>query len=172
MKPVIKLIPAIFQHSDKTVRVEGTALVLELSRWIGSSVSAGFDGLKPVQIKELQDLMLKSTPSKPVPSRWKRGEGPAVALATQGSLNSVDAEPVGVDVDGSCGSVTEIIDAYSISEPVNVLEKIPSTLTELIESPKWKDRKEALDSLLSVLKVPKIQEGSFGPLVSILTKVL
>lgn len=169
VKPMIKFIQAIFQHSDKNVRVEGANLVLELARWIGAAIGVCFEGLKPVQVKELQEQIskLQSTPARPI--RWRRCEQPsAEATSTQfGMITTTDTATV---LGASSGSVAEIIDSYALSEPVNVLDKIPAELGEALDSSKWKDRKDALDSLLSIIKVPKIEDGHFGSVVNMLVK--
>lgn len=38
-------------------------------------------------------------------------------------------------------------------------------------STKWKERKEALDALLELLKAPKLEEGRYGELLNGLAKV-
>lgn len=67
--------------------------------------------------------------------------------------------------------MADIIDSYSLSDPVNVLSKIPESFYENVESAKWKDRKDALDLLLSILKVPKIEDGHYGNVLAVLVKV-
>ncbi|PJF18721.1 hypothetical protein PSACC_01466 [Paramicrosporidium saccamoebae] len=165
VKSIIKHIPAVFQHSDKNVRAEGTSLVLELARWIGPSINSFFDGLKPVQVKELQDQITKTAPDSGTvrPLRWRRCEQPTDSTTT-GGVEERQAMPLGDELGESSGSMSAIIDSYSLSDPINVLDKIPAGFYEGLESTKWKDRKDALDSLLAVIKVPKIEEGQFGSL--------
>lgn len=170
-KTIIKLLPGIFQHADKNVRAEGSNLVLELARWIGPAVSAGFDSLKPVQIKELQDSIAKLPAETPRPLRWRQSEQPSDASSVLPPPGIAGGEESWKGpMDNSCGSMGEIIDAYALSEPVDVLEKIPLGFQEGLESTKWKERKEALEALLVVIKVPKIKEGHFGPLLNQLIK--
>lgn len=179
VKSIVKLIPGIFAHADKGVRAEGSQLVVELSRWIGSAISAAFEGLKPVQVKELQDAIAK-TPSDvpPRPLRWRRSEEqasrderPSAAMdivALGGGAFESNATAAATN---GCGvSTGEIIDAYSLAEPVNVLQRMPANFGEMIDSTKWKERKDVLDALLAVVKVPKIEDGSFGPLTTTLAK--
>lgn len=52
---VLKQLPAIFAHADKTVRSEGQGLVQETYRFIGPAVEPFLSDLKPVQVKELQE---------------------------------------------------------------------------------------------------------------------
>ena len=53
--PILKILPKIFSHTDKTVRAEGTHLVTILYQYIGSSIEPWLADLKPVQVKELKD---------------------------------------------------------------------------------------------------------------------
>lgn len=180
VKSIIKHISTIFQHSDKNVRAEGTSLVLELARWIGPSINSFLDGLKPVQVKELQEQISKaasnSGPAHPL--RWRRCEQPTESTestesteATGVGVEEGQAMTIGGELGESSGSMSAIIDSYSLRDPINVLDRIPTGFYEGLESTKWKDRKDALDSLLAVIKVPKIEEGQFGSLVNTLVKV-
>ncbi len=67
---------------------------------------------------------------------------------------------------------TPVIDSYELAEPLKILDRIPGTFEEMIESAKWKDRKEALDELATLLKTPRLEDGHYGPLVQTLSKKL
>ena len=53
--PILKVLPKIFAHSDKTVRAEGSNLAATLYQYIGSGIEPWLADLKPVQVKELKD---------------------------------------------------------------------------------------------------------------------
>ena len=53
--PVLKALPKIFAHSDKTVRAEGTQLAHILYQYIGPAIETFLNDLKPVQVKELKE---------------------------------------------------------------------------------------------------------------------
>ena len=57
-------------------------------------------------------------------------------------------------------------DPRQFAEPVDIVSKLPSGLHAGLASSKWKERKEVLDDLLTVLNAtPRIQEASeFGEL--------
>ncbi len=57
--PVLKALPKIFGHSDKTVRAEGTQLALTLYQYIGPAIDPFLNDLKPLQVKELKDAFEK-----------------------------------------------------------------------------------------------------------------
>jgi hypothetical protein len=53
--PILKVLPKIFAHSDKTVRAEGSNLATILYQYIGPGIEPWLADLKPVQVKELKD---------------------------------------------------------------------------------------------------------------------
>jgi cytoskeleton-associated protein 5 len=53
--PILKALPKIFAHSDKTVRAEGVALTQALYQYIGPGIEPWLGDLKPVQVKELKE---------------------------------------------------------------------------------------------------------------------
>ena len=54
-KDILKALPKIFGHTDKTVRAEGTNLVTALHTFLGPALLPFLSELKPVQVKELQE---------------------------------------------------------------------------------------------------------------------
>lgn len=103
---VLKPLPKIFSHSDKTVRAEGTQLTHALYQFLGPGIESFLSDLKPVQVKELKEaweIMEKEGKGKGTskPQRLTRtavreaaekvevadasdGEGDGVASDTQG----------------------------------------------------------------------------------------
>lgn len=53
--PILKALPKIFSHSDKTVRAEGTLLAHALYQCVGHAIEPWLADLKPVQVKELKE---------------------------------------------------------------------------------------------------------------------
>lgn len=53
LKPILKTLPRIFSHADKTVRSEGSLLCLALHSYLGPALTPHLSELKPVQQKEL-----------------------------------------------------------------------------------------------------------------------
>lgn len=63
------------------------------------------------------------------------------------------------------------VDPYDLSDPVDILSKLPNQFYEQLESKKWQDRKGVLESLEALLQTPKLQNGDYGDLVRALKKV-
>lgn len=53
--PILKVLPKIFGHSDKTVRSEGSSLAHALYQYLGPGIEPWLADLKPVQVKELKE---------------------------------------------------------------------------------------------------------------------
>ncbi|KAI0721683.1 ARM repeat-containing protein [Cerioporus squamosus] len=156
--PVLKALPKIFGHSDKTVRAEGTQLVLVLYQYIGPAIDPFLNDLKPVQVKELKDAFEKlETEGK------GRGTLKPERMTMQGAREAEAAAEAGVDgaVDGSAPAEEEPPDPRLFVEEADIVPKLPANLQASLKSSKWKERKEALDELALLLeKSPRIKEAS------------
>lgn len=185
MKSIIKVISGPFSHADKTVRSEVTALVVEINRWMGPSILTLLNGLKPVQMKELQDLCTNVPSSCPTPSRYLRSQRPAfVPEEEQSSVMETSDDVVFEDISNSQQPTSQsqssrpahisapvVMDAYDMADSVDVNTRIPPNFYELLGSSSWKERKDALESILPLLKVPKIADNSrYGELIDSLCK--
>jgi cytoskeleton-associated protein 5 len=53
--PILKALPKIFAHNDKTVRAEGVNLAHLLYQYLGAGIEPWLNNLKPVQVKELKE---------------------------------------------------------------------------------------------------------------------
>ncbi|KAH8829174.1 microtubule associated protein [Flagelloscypha sp. PMI_526] len=149
--PVLKALPKIFAHSDKT-------LTLILSQYMGGpGLDPWLADLKPVQVKELKegfDALQQEGKGKGSlkPERLTR------ALAREAE----NAEINGVE-DGAGGDAHESeeeMDHLQFVEAVDISNKIPSSFSSAIKSSKWKERKEVLDDLHTLLSsTPKIVDA-------------
>ncbi|KAI9015620.1 armadillo-type protein, partial [Hyaloraphidium curvatum] len=166
VKPVLKQLPALFGHNDKLVREEAFKLTVELYRWLGTALNPSLESLKPVQVKELQDAFAALPPGRAAATRLLRSQqAKGEALAPQG------AGAEGGPADAPAAVVEEpAIDPLDLLEEVAVLDKIPGDFYSKLGSPKWQERKEAMESLLEVLKAPKMADGRYHELVGGLGK--
>jgi hypothetical protein len=69
-------------------------------------------------------------------------------------------------------SAVPMMDAYDLAEPVKFLSKLPKNFYNDLLSSKWKERKEALESLENLINVPRIEPENYGELTSALAKRL
>ncbi|TPX57138.1 hypothetical protein PhCBS80983_g04029 [Powellomyces hirtus] len=166
VRPLLKQLSKIFDHKDKNVRAEGTNLAIELYRWLGSAMNNSLNDLKPVQIKELQDQFDALPQEKAVPERLLRSE--QAKIQSQGPVEDGGAaedtgEPSGVEE-------PDPVDPYTLVDPVNILDKLPKNFYEELGSKKWQERKEALITLLGIAQQPRLEDGRYGELVSVLGK--
>ena len=166
VKPVIKVLPKIFDHRDKNVRSEASLLTLELYRWVGQSLVGFLADLKPVQLKELTTMFEQEISGQRTPKRYRRGD----AQISQVSEIPVAQEPEASTPNPVNAKAPVVFDAASLVDPVNILDSIPKSFFTNIASEKWKERKEALEDLLKLVSKPKLADGRYNELVNILAK--
>ena len=166
-KPVIKLLPKIYGHADKTVRAEGQNLTVELYRWLREAMKPLFWGeLKEVQQKDL-DKLFEPSKNEPAPKQER------LLRSQQAAKEQAEASPAEAEDDEGADGAGEDdvgIDLEPEFEAVDVFAKIPKDFGERLASSKWKDRKEALDDLFTAVNVPAIQEGPFDEIMRVLAK--
>ncbi|KAI0256910.1 armadillo-type protein [Lactifluus subvellereus] len=145
--PILKVLPKIFGHSDKAVRSEGSNLAHALYQYL------------PVQVKELKeawDGMEKEGRGKGSlkPERMTRQQ------ARDAEQNAAAGED---DVGGGSAAAEEDLappDPRQFVEEVDIRPKLPANLHANLTSSKWKERKEVLDDLLTLLNAtPRIKEA-------------
>ncbi|KAK4948048.1 hypothetical protein LTR10_013102 [Elasticomyces elasticus] len=167
-KPVLKALPKVFGHADKNVRAEAQALTVELYRWLKEAMKPVFWGeLKPVQQQDLEKLFEK-VKEEPSPKQERLTRSQQAARASK-PVASNGAEAGEVDVAEEEEEEPEV-DAFDLSEPIDVYSKIPADFHEMIASTKWKERKDALDALFNILNTPRIKEGPFDELLRAFAK--
>ncbi|KAF8636528.1 hypothetical protein AX17_003341 [Amanita inopinata Kibby_2008] len=166
-QPVLKSLPKVFSHSDKTVRSEGTALTHALYQYIGQSIEPWLAELKPVQVKELKEAfeaMEKDGKGKGSikPERVTRAHAREMeASAENDTTDALSGEEQGVEA---------ALDPRAFAEPVDIASKLSPSLQTDLKSSKWKERKEALDDLSTLLSsTPRIKDS---PELADLTKSL
>eukprot|EP00118_Oscarella_pearsei_P028343 m.1928 g.1928 ORF g.1928 m.1928 type:complete len:2015 (+) comp8067_c0_seq1:84-6128(+) len=172
VKPVLKLLGGLFEHSDKGVREQTKLLVIEIYKFIREAILPSIQTIKPVQRKELEETWKELPPGRPLPSRFIRSE--------QGKQHSSEAAAAGGEVAEGAPSQEEglvaegnvDIDPLEFVEPVDILGKLPSDFYTNTASPAWKTRKEALDLLLPLAESPKLVDGHYGDLVKTLHRII
>lgn len=166
-KPILKVLPKAFGHADKNVRAEATNLAVEFYKWLREAMKPMFWGdLKPTQQTDMdaQFEKIKGEPS-PKQERFLRSQQAAMARAPPpgagGAEEEDELEAEGVE-----------IDAFDLAEPQDVLNKVPADFHEQLASSKWKDRKEVVEALYTILNVPRIKDADFGEMVRGLAKCM
>jgi cytoskeleton-associated protein 5 len=141
-------------------------LTVEIYRWVGKALLPFLQALKPIQLKELQHAFDNLPEEKALPERTLKSQWHA-PIPTQSSPESNS-----IDTDSNDTTMEPVeMDPFDLAEPIAILSKLPVNFDELLNSENWKERKEALDTLLPILSVPRIAEGKYGELVNSLSKV-
>jgi cytoskeleton-associated protein 5 len=171
--PVLKVLPKIFAHSDKTVRAEGSNLTLVLYQYLGTGIESWLGDLKPVQVKELKDsfenLEKEGKGHKSLkPDRLTRAAAREAAAAAE-SPDGVVEEPEGKrTISLSRGDALNCLptpemappDPRQFAEVVDIVPNLSPSLQSDLKSSKWKERKEALDNLSTLLaNTPRIKDS-------------
>ncbi|KIP09127.1 hypothetical protein PHLGIDRAFT_29234 [Phlebiopsis gigantea 11061_1 CR5-6] len=154
--PILKALPKIFSHTDKTVRAEGTQLTHALYQYLGSGIEMFLGDLKPVQVKELKEAF---------EAMEKEGKGKGSLKPermTRAAARDAEAnEAAGGGDEGAAAPVEEEpLDPRMLAEEADIVSKLPSNMQAGLASSKWKERKEVLDELLAVLNAsPRIKDA-------------
>ncbi|KAF9500899.1 ARM repeat-containing protein [Pleurotus eryngii] len=160
--PILKALPKIFGHSDKTVRSEGTQLTHALYQWMGPGIETFLGDLKPVQVKELKEAF-DAMESEGRGRGTLKAERFTRAQAREKESN-VDAgiEDEGNQEEGAMHLLYAAPpDPRDFAEAVDVVPQLPPSFQAALTSSKWKERKEVLDQMLALLSAtPKIKENS------------
>jgi cytoskeleton-associated protein 5 len=166
-KPILKVLPKIFAHTDKVVRSEGTLLTQALYQYIGPALDPFLADLKPVQVKELKesfDALEAEGKGRGTlkPERLTRARAREVeqSAAAGEEILEETAETEGISGHLADSAFIDLLrfvaptplDPRAFAEEVNVLLKFPTGYQAALASSKWKERKEALDEMLSALQ--------------------
>ncbi|XP_059928012.1 cytoskeleton-associated protein 5-like isoform X2 [Gadus macrocephalus] len=165
LKPIVKVLPKLFESRDKAVRDEARLLAVEVYRWIRDALRPSLQTLTPVQLKELEEEWGKVAPGAPRPSRFLRSQ-------QQKRVEAAVEEAEDVHENGDVEDSVPDMDPYKLLDPVDILSKLPKDFYEKMESKKWQERKESLDALETLAKNPKLEAGDYGDVVRALKKVI
>ncbi|OLY84750.1 Cytoskeleton-associated protein 5 [Smittium mucronatum] len=164
IKPLIKSIVKPLTNKDVSIRGEGKTLSLELFRWVGPPLKQIVSNLDPVLFKELDSEFDKLPSQKPKPLRLLRSE---IANEVADNNFQMDIEP-SQNNEESIEESESPIDSWELFDPVEVLSKIPDDFNSKAVSTKWKERKESLEFLLTLLNSPRLAGGQYDELINIL----
>ncbi|TPX49741.1 hypothetical protein SeLEV6574_g01287 [Synchytrium endobioticum] len=153
-KPIIKQIGRTLDHKDKAVRAEGFGLVVELKRWLGPALDSALSDLKSAQLKEINDLLEKVPVERPVAERQIRSQQGVLGGAVSPDEISASTEP----------------DPMDFMDAVNVLGHLPPNFYNNVAAPKWKDKKDALESLCKMVDGKKLDDGRYHELIGVIAK--
>ncbi|MCJ8738053.1 hypothetical protein PDJAM_G00031060 [Pangasius djambal] len=172
LKPVVKVLPKLFESREKAIRDEAKLLAVEVYRWIRDALRPPLQSINPVLLKELEEEWAKA--AAPRQSRFLRSQQDLRAKFEQQQQNGGDGGGGGGEEggDGDAAEAAPAVDAYELLEAVEILSKLPKDFYEKIEAKKWQERKEALEALEALTKNPKLEGGEYGDVVKALNKVI
>uniref|UniRef100_A0A4W4GDR1 TOG domain-containing protein n=1 Tax=Electrophorus electricus TaxID=8005 RepID=A0A4W4GDR1_ELEEL len=167
LKPVVKVLPKLFESREKAVRDDAKLLAVEIYKWIRDALRAPLQNINSVQLKELEEEWSKLPAAVAKQTRFLRSQQDLKAKFQQQQVAGGD------EADGDEDEAAEThMDPYELLEAVEILSKIPKDFYEKIEAKKWQERKEALEAVEALSKNPKLEAGDYGDLVRALKKVV
>ncbi|CAM4795603.1 unnamed protein product [Rotaria magnacalcarata] len=176
IKPFLPKVIPLLEDRDKTVRDEAKLLLVEIYRWVGKqTLTPLIQNVKPIQMQELQtefDKLDLNGADKPRQTRFLRSQQNVKqkqeqAVASTGASASAAVDDVDTEA-------PEELDPLEMLDAANILDRLPKDFFEKIESKQWKDRKEVLDDLLTLLtQNPKLApDADYFELVKALSKII
>ncbi|XP_017577552.1 cytoskeleton-associated protein 5-A-like isoform X1 [Pygocentrus nattereri] len=170
LKPVVKVLPKLFESREKAIRDEAKMLAVEVYRWIRDALRPPLQNINSVLLKELEEEWAKLPSSAPRQTRFLRSQQDLRVKFEQQQQNEGEG---GDDGDGEDSEeAAPAVDAYELLEAVEILSKLPKDFYEKIEAKKWQERKEALEALEALTKNLKLESGEYGDVVKALNKVI
>ncbi|XP_076003140.1 cytoskeleton-associated protein 5-like isoform X2 [Genypterus blacodes] len=169
LKPLVKVLPKLFESREKAVRDEAKLLAVEVYRWIRDALRPSLQNINTVQLKELEEEWAKVPPGAPRQARFLRSQQDLRTKFEQQQQQQAASEAESTDEPEESAPQ---VDPYELLDPVEILAKLPKDFYEKIEAKKWQERKEALDALEALTKNPKLEAGDYGDLVRALKKVI
>uniref|UniRef100_A0AAR2KH27 TOG domain-containing protein n=1 Tax=Pygocentrus nattereri TaxID=42514 RepID=A0AAR2KH27_PYGNA len=164
LKPVVKVLPKLFESREKAIRDEAKMLAVEVYRWIRDALRPPLQNINSVLLKELEEEWAKLPSSAPRQTRFLRSQQDLRVKFEQQQQNEGEG--------GDDGDAAPAVDAYELLEAVEILSKLPKDFYEKIEAKKWQERKEALEALEALTKNLKLESGEYGDVVKALNKVI
>ncbi|XP_078271596.1 cytoskeleton-associated protein 5 isoform X2 [Rhinoraja longicauda] len=165
LKPIVKVLPKLFESREKAVRDEAKLLAVEVYKWMRDALRPPLQNINSVQLKELEEEWVKLPTSAPKQTRFLRSQQDLKAKFEQ---QQAAGDEEGDDEEDDA----PVVDAYDLLEPVEVLLKLPKDFYDKIEAKKWQERKEALEALEVLVKNPKLESGDYSDVVRALKKVI
>ncbi|XP_059831965.1 cytoskeleton-associated protein 5 isoform X3 [Hypanus sabinus] len=165
LKPIVKVLPKLFESREKAVRDEAKLLAVEVYKWIRDALRPPLQNINSVQLKELEEEWVKLPTTAPRQSRFLRSQQDLKTKFEQ-------QQAVGDDEEDEEEAEAPVVDAYELLEPVEILLKLPKDFYDKIEAKKWQERKEALEVLEALVKNPKLESGDYLDVVRALKKVI
>ncbi|GAU87486.1 hypothetical protein RvY_00320-2 [Ramazzottius varieornatus] len=171
LKLIIKPTLPLLEDRDKSVRDEARALLAEVYRWSGEAIRPALKELKPAQMTELESEFEKhKNGPKVVPEKLVRSEQAKAKVAVE-APDGVEGDAAAAG-DGAAEEEEDTVKAEDLVEPVNIMPYLTEDFFKSLQSAKWSDRKDSLDILDKHSSTPKIAEGDFSGLITILQKIV
>ncbi|VDK56206.1 unnamed protein product [Anisakis simplex] len=178
IKAVAPILVKFASDPDKEVREAACGALGSMMRLTGDKVLNTFigsiqdDKIKMQKITEARDRAAAEVSEEEA----KRAQDSELTNCDSARTNEAAGNPASSpQVSAAAASANEPeIDPWDMLDPVDVLAKLPDNFNEGIESKKWTERRDALQTLLTLCtENPKLDpKANYGEHVAILKKIL
>lgn len=166
-KFVIKFTKSALSHTNMAVRKGALDVVRSLAMFLGEMVKNLFGDEKAALQQQIdQQVEAVKGEAKPKPIRGKKSKSSSGAGGNDDGGDGND-DDVADDDDEAGGSQLNMED---LLPRVDISGKITDELLGMLGDSKWKDRKQALDSIVDILNQAKYIENKLGDLPQELKK--
>lgn len=172
-KLIMSYIPKMFEHSDRNVRSEASNLSVTLRTYIGEAFdSVIFPKIKPIQQKDLKALFNKiPTDVKPTRILYSQKVLEQQQQQQQKQKASDDDDDIQMTEEVAVGTTQEF-DPYEFEDPVDVLSKLPTDLSDRLTNSSWKERVEVLEEITPYFNILKAQNDDYSYFISLMVGCL
>jgi negative regulator of replication initiation len=180
-KQLKTLAPVLLKHladPDPEVRDAACSALGAIMKAIGKKSAlvligdVAQDKLKMTKIEEAHDKAVAEAEQEAAATA--AAQKPTATASSSGETNDTDGPVSAAGASAKCKVVEPEEDPWDMLDPVDVVAKLPANYAELIESKKWQERKEALETFLKLLTDnPRLDpKQSYGETVETLKKLL
>lgn len=168
---IIRALSRLFGHSDQSVRGEAVSLVREIVKYQQGRrlLPSIYEKLKPIQVKELEEIMSSSATANPPPEPkrlTRSAQVEAAKAAPQKTVAALPARPAEA-ADDVAMAESETGDDFAVVASVNPLPFLAQSFFDGLASSKWKDKKDALDAFLeATASARRFDAGNYTEIIS------
>uniref|UniRef100_A0A914ZKU7 TOG domain-containing protein n=3 Tax=Parascaris univalens TaxID=6257 RepID=A0A914ZKU7_PARUN len=176
IKGVVPLIIKFSTDSDAEVRDAACGAIGSMMRLTGEKVMNTFIGSlqdDKTKMKKITDARDQAV-AEAAEEEAKRATSSVEVASASASDAGGGAPSTGSHVVAAPAAAEPEIDPWDMLDPVDVISKLPDSFKEGVESKKWIERRDALQTLLTLCTDnPKLDpKASYGEHVAILKKIL
>jgi len=166
LRPLTNALVKTLSDMDSTVRENSAMAIGTAMKVIGENILMPLIGdIEPIKIAKIKECCEKAE----IITAPVNGQSETYALGDQ---NGQVTEHVQAQENEAQDDTDDDERIYEMLEAVDIAGQIPQSFYTQMESKKWSDRKEALETIEKITAVPKISNSDFSDLIRVLKKTV